>query len=156
MKEEDAKASLEGIVLSQAERFAASFELSAEERDLLRPANVVEFLLTDYAYRMMKADQAGKLFREQPFVFSLPASRLDPSFPEEERVLIQGVIDVYFEEDGELVLLDYKTDHLAPEELMKKYHVQLDYYTEALEKLEGKHVKEAVLYSVWGATIINI
>ena len=38
---------------------------------------------------------------------------------------------------------------------MKKYHVQLDYYTEALEKLEGKHVKEAVLYSVWGATIIN-
>ncbi len=156
MKEEDAKISLEGIVLSQAERFAASFELSAEERDLLRPANVVEFLLTDYAYRMMKAGQAGKLFREQPFVFSLPASRLDPSFPEEERVLIQGVIDVYFEEDGELVLLDYKTDHASPEELMQKYHVQLDYYTEALEKLEGKHVKEAVLYSVWGATIINI
>ena len=142
------KKELSETVNAQIERFTKSYELSGEESKLIRKENTVKFLMTDYAYRMMKADRAGKLYREQPFVFAISASRLDPSFPEEEKVLIQGVIDVYFEEDRELVLLDYKTDRIAPDELMKRYHAQLEYYTEALKKLEGKKVKEAVLYSV--------
>ncbi|MCI9329969.1 MAG: hypothetical protein HFH22_09275, partial [Ruminococcus sp.] len=71
--------------------------------------------------------------------------------PEEtggEAILIQGIIDVYFEEDGELVVLDYKTDKVKrAEELKEKYHAQLEYYAEALELLLGKKVKEKLIYS---------
>ena len=53
-----------------------------------------------------------------------------------------------FEENGELVVLDYKTDRVRKaEELREKYHAQLDYYAEALEQLLKKPVKEKIIYS---------
>ena len=63
-------------------------------------------------------------------------------------VLVQGIIDVYFEEDGELVVLDYKTDRVRrAEELLERYKLQLDYYAEVLEKVTEKRVKEKMIYS---------
>ena len=63
---------------------------------------------------------------------------------------MQGIIDVFFEEDEEIVLLDYKTDVIdSAEALADRYRVQLDYYGEALERLTGKKVKERVLYSFY-------
>ena len=63
-------------------------------------------------------------------------------------VLIQGIIDVYFEEDGDIVVADYKTDRVEEgAELIRRYQVQLDYYAEALERLTGKKVKEKIIYS---------
>ena len=63
-------------------------------------------------------------------------------------MLIQGIIDVFFEEDGGLVLLDYKTDAIpSMGELWNRYEAQMDYYGEALRKLTGKPVRERVLYS---------
>ena len=63
-----------------------------------------------------------------------------------DRILVQGIIDVCFEENGELVVLDYKTDRVRKaEELREKYHAQLDYYAEALEQLLKKPVKEKIL-----------
>ena len=45
-------------------------------------------------------------------------------------------------------MADYKTDMVnAPEELIKRYQVQLDYYGEALERITGKEVVEKVIYS---------
>ena len=56
--------------------------------------------------------------------------------------------DVDFEEDGELVLVDYKTDAINNgEELVRRYRAQMEYYQEALEKLTKKRVKEIILYS---------
>ena len=61
---------------------------------------------------------------------------------------MQGIIDVYFEETDGLTVLDYKTDRVkTADELKEKYHAQLDYYAEALEKLTGKPVKEKIIYS---------
>ena len=68
----------------------------------------------------------------------------------EEKVLIQGIIDVFFAEDGQLVLLDYKTDVIGSmEELWNRYAVQLDYYEEALSRLMELPVKEKILYSFY-------
>ena len=65
-----------------------------------------------------------------------------------ELSLVQGIIDVYFEEENELVVLDYKTDRIwKDQEFIDKYKVQLDYYAKALERLTGKKVKEKVIYS---------
>ena len=100
------------------------------------------------AGRMQLAARTGKLWREQPFMLGISADRLSEEFPDTEMVLVQGIIDVFFEEDGEIVLLDYKTDVIeSPEELAERYRVQLDYYEEALARLTGKKVKERILYS---------
>ena len=67
--------------------------------------------------------------------------------------MIQGVIDVYFEEEDGVVLMDYKTDRVpwnkAGEELLiRRYKTQLDYYQQAIEQITGKKVKDRILYSV--------
>lgn len=116
---------------------------------------LVHFLQSDAARRMAEADCKGKLYKEQPFVLGLPANRLRETFPDQETVLIQGIIDVFFEENGSYVVLDYKTDAVKePEELVKRYQVQLDYYGEALEQLsgykftgQGMRTAEKIIYS---------
>ena len=78
----------------------------------------------------------------------LPASRLGEEFPGSEQVLIQGIIDVFFEEDGRIVVVDYKTDVIKrAEELVLRYQTQLDYYEEALSRLTGKNVTQKIIYS---------
>ena len=115
---------------------------------LIRKDKMEKFLQSSLAGRMAKAAERGKLFREQPFVLGIGAKRLDEKFPEGEKVLIQGIIDAFFEEEGEIVLVDYKTDAIKKgEDLVKRYRTQMEYYQEALEKLTGKRVKEKILYS---------
>ena len=54
-------------------------------------------------------------------------------------VLIQGIIDAYFEEDGEIIVLDYKTDRVQTEaELKDRYQEQLRLYTKAFDRSPGK------------------
>lgn len=122
--------------------------LSQEYFDAVRAEKICEFIRAEIGYRIWKAERSGKLWREQPFFLTVPATRLKAEFPETENVLIQGIIDLYFEEDGKIVLLDYKTDRVASlEELWNRYETQIEYYQEALERLTGKDVKEKILYS---------
>ena len=136
------------IIWQDMERLAEGKVLDPLYLSLVRKEKLEAFLQSDLAERMKKAQNEKKLYREQPFVYGLEASRLDENFPKEEKVLIQGIVDAYFEEDGELVIVDYKTDAIHhPEELIARYKEQLKYYKEALEKLTAKKVKELVLYS---------
>ena len=107
----------------------------------------MRFCKTDLLKQLAAAESQGKLWREQPFVIGLPGDEADGSDPE-ETVLIQGIIDVYMEEEDGIVLADYKTDLVKdPKELILRYRVQLDYYEEALVRLTGKCVKEKLIYS---------
>ena len=68
---------------------------------------------------------------------------------DEETLMVRGIIDAYFEENGEIVLLDYKTDFVNDEnkeKVISRYEKQLELYSEALEKLTGKRVKEKCIY----------
>ena len=144
-------------LISMREGFVRDGFIPAEEDKLVRNDSVLKFLKTDLAKRMKAAESAGVLYREQPFVLSLPASDVWKEAPESEKVLVQGVIDAYFEEDGEFVLLDYKTDSKVDEaELRKRYKTQLDYYAKALERLEGKKVKEVLIYSFFLGRVISL
>ncbi|MBP5624800.1 MAG: PD-(D/E)XK nuclease family protein, partial [Lachnospiraceae bacterium] len=119
-----------------------------EELSLVNKDKLFMFAKTDMALRMHKAALKGKLFKEQPFVMGVSAKRLKENFPGDENVLIQGVIDVFFEEEDGIVVLDYKTDNVESEsELIDRYRAQLDYYGEALTKLKGKPITQKVLYS---------
>ena len=110
--------------------------------------DVNTFLSTELGQRMGKAFREGKLMREKPFMMGIPASDLDPKFPQEEMVLIQGIIDAWFLEGDEIVLMDYKTDMVKePSELTRRYQIQLDLYKRALEAATKKKVKEVYIYS---------
>ncbi len=124
--------------------------LSGEYKAAASGKKILRFMNSPLAERMHRAAKAGKLWKEQPFMLGISAARLSEEFPETEQVLVQGIIDVFFEEDGEIVLLDYKTDVInSPQELADRYRVQLDYYGEALERMTGKRVKERILYSFY-------
>ena len=110
---------------------------------------IFKFTQSDVAQRMRKAQQSGKLYREKQFVMGIEASKMLQSIDSDELILIQGIIDVFFEEEGELVLLDYKSDIIEnSEQLVNRYKVQLDYYRKALEQMLQKKVKEILLYSL--------
>ena len=86
-------------------------------------------------------------------VLNKPAAEIKKyAYGGEAPIMIQGIIDGYFEEDDGIVLMDYKTDRISSgdeTELTDKYHVQMELYKEALEKLLGKNVKECYLYSFY-------
>ena len=126
--------------------------ISVEERRKLRAESFIAFLNTDVARRMKNSEEKGGLFREQQFMLGMKAYELENGFAGNDTLVpIQGVIDVMFIEDGEIVILDYKTDHVdkagGEEELVKRYKTQLDYYGKAAEELLGLHVKEKIIYS---------
>ena len=116
---------------------------------IVEPSDVATFIRSSLGQRMAGALAAGSLYREKPFMMGLPADRVDTALPEQELVLIQGIIDAWFvETDDQIVIMDYKTDHVQNgRQLADRYHVQLEYYQEALEKITGKKVKEKIIYS---------
>ena len=133
---------------AEMERIQAEGRMKEEECALIYRKDMVTILQSEVCARMRTADAAGRLYREAPFFMGIPASVMDPAFPEEETILIQGVIDAYWEEDGELVLLDYKTDRVKDADtLIKRYKKQLELYADALWQLTGKKVKERLIYS---------
>lgn len=125
--------------------------LKEEDLPLIPIEKIERMLRSELGRRMAAAEQAGKLYRERQFVIGIPMNQIYMDSKEEDLELVQGIIDAYFEEDGELVLLDYKTDHVSGQdgemELIRRYHTQLDYYKKTLEQLTGKTVKESYLYS---------
>lgn len=132
------------------QRETISLRLKEEYAKAVSLPKILNFLEQELAYRMWRAQEQGLLYREQPFVLGIDAKRLDSDLPEGEKVLIQGIIDVFFIEDGEIVLLDYKTDVIdSLEALWNRYNVQIQYYEEALTKLMQMPVKERILYSFY-------
>ena len=85
---------------------AAQGWISLEEQAAVYSPDVVAFLSTELGQRIGSAFRRGELFREKPFMMGGSASELDGRFPEEEMVIVQGIIDAWFIENGEIVLLD--------------------------------------------------
>ena len=113
-------------------------------------SKIKEFMLSPICQRMLSS---GKFFREVPFNIELPFEELYPTIDTdvitEDSILLQGVIDCYFEEDNKIVLIDYKTDYIQKgeiESIKKKYSIQISYYSRALELLTGLPVSERYIY----------
>lgn len=139
--------SLESMAMA-VEEMKNSGKIRKDMAQSVRPKEILAFVSGADGRRMKEAAEKGKLWKEQPFVLGVDAEEIYPGSGEGETILVQGIIDVFFEEDGELVVLDYKTDKVRkPEELAEKYHAQLAYYAKALEQLTGKRVKEKIIYS---------
>ena len=123
-------------------------QFTAQEASYIRAEDFLPFFRTELARRMADAALRGRLRREQPFVMGIAANRIQPAFPADETMLIQGIIDAYFEENGKLIVVDFKTDRVhGGWELVQRYRVQLNYYAEALGRMYGMPVSEKLIYS---------
>ncbi|MCR5727522.1 MAG: UvrD-helicase domain-containing protein [Lachnospiraceae bacterium] len=129
--------------------------LTTEEAAMMPVNKFFEFLDSEIADRIRKADLQGRFYREKQFMILVDVKEADPVrfAGSTGKIPVQGVIDAMFVEDGELVILDYKTDRAlksdpeAEEKLVKLYETQLDLYAKAAERLMGLKVKEKLLYS---------
>ena len=138
----------EEILAGAVEQLRREGRLTDEMAECIRPQDILRFLGCRSGRRMADAARNGKLYKEQPFVLGVDASEIYPEDRSGEKILVQGIIDVYFEEPDGLVVLDYKTDKVRTgNELKEKYHAQLDYYAQVLEQLTEKPVKEKIIYS---------
>ncbi|OOB77616.1 MAG: helicase-exonuclease AddAB subunit AddA [Epulopiscium sp. Nuni2H_MBin003] len=110
---------------------------------LVRIDKLVEFANSDIINRMRKSCAS---FKEQPFVYKTDAKIVN-SDAKEHTVLLQGIIDAYFEEEDGIVLIDYKTDKTTNiDDIKQRYTMQIDLYATALEGLTQKTVKHKLLY----------
>ena len=140
--------SYKGTAAEQLEELLQNDRLSANDKVLLDKDAVAAFSEGELARRMGEAKKKNKLYREQHFMAGFPANTLIEGQKSDELQLLQGIIDAYFEEDGELVLVDYKTDRVRDlSELTERYSIQLKLYKRALEQLTGMRVKECIIYS---------
>lgn len=140
--------SIRRIIEDTRSKNEAEGKLSKEFNQLINTDKILNFYKTNLAKRMVKSAKTGGLYKEAPFFLGVSANRVEAEFPEDEIMLVQGIIDAYFEEEDYLVLMDYKTDSVVDGgELISRYKVQLDIYAEALERITGKKVKEKIIYS---------
>ena len=128
----------------------AEEKMTEQEAECIRIRDIRRFVESGLGQRMRKAAMKKHLYREQPFVISRDMKQIDISWKGKETVLVQGIIDAYFIEDNELVLVDYKTDRVyrgEEQKLKELYHGQLEDYSAALERMLNRKVKEKYIYS---------
>lgn len=128
--------------------------ITEDEEKPINPFKIKKFFEGDLGLRMLKAYKENReVYRELPFITEIPVKRVEKDITsklfDNEKLRLQGIIDCFFEEEDGVVLLDYKTDYVKlgkEEELLDRYKVQIDLYTETLEKIIGKKIKERYLY----------
>ena len=148
----DYEAYADGVDMeTQIARLTRKGMLGAEDAAMLRPEDFTGFMESALGHEMAEASRKGNLYRERQFFLTVPAGEADERFAgSDETILVQGIIDAYFETEEGLVLVDYKTDRvLRPDgqDLIEKYRVQLKYYARALTRLTGKPVVRQLIYS---------
>ena len=115
------------------------------------------FIQSDLVTRCLRSDEVYKEYR---FNVKIPAKLIDPEIDEafrEEKVILQGAVDLAFVEDGQLVIVDYKTDRVKnPHTLNDRYASQLLLYKDAMEECLGLPVKECLIYSIHHSAQIEV
>ena len=117
-----------------------------------------EDILTFTKSKIWKSMKTAKeIQKEKPFYLNISAKEIYQEEVEEE-ILVQGVIDLYYiNENNQLVLVDYKTDFVKEEkQLIDKYKKQLDLYQRALEEALNRKVEARFIYSTYLGKEIKI
>jgi len=127
--------------LFKSERIDVSFE------GKINVGAIAAFFANTLGKRMI---ESPKIYREQTFNLEIKESELYEGGSPDESVLVQGMIDCFFQEENHWILIDYKSDYFASEkqkaDILDKYKDQIAVYAKAIEKITGKRVKESYLY----------
>ncbi len=141
-------------IRNQLENMAEQGLLKREHVGLIRYQKIAEFFSSPLGKRLCSGKE---VYRELPFTRMMPAGIFSAEAENSsEHVLIQGIIDVLFrDQDGVLVLLDYKTDgDTDPIRAAARHRVQMTVYREALGEILGEEVGESYLYMLQDGTLI--
>ncbi len=147
---------LQSIRLSQSGRFEAIMEeikrlvreafLTEQEAAALDINSVLRFFQSEIGQELRNAE---KVHRETPFSVLLPAKQFYPDLPGGESILLQGVIDCWYESPEGITLLDFKTNiegSGALSFLKEHYRPQLEAYALALEEMTGRQVVKKLIW----------
>lgn len=131
--------------------------LSEDEGKAVNIGAAKRFFMSPLAERIFASDN---VMREKKFAALFPAKFFYPELTgeaAEEKIVVQGIADCVFVEDGELVIVDYKTDTgVDAETLLDRYSAQLEIYREALSQALGMPVKETLLYSFFMNSTVKV
>lgn len=131
--------------------------INEKEAEVIQCDKIFNFFLSDIGKRMIIADE---VYREAPFIYKMNAASIYENYENvADEIVVQGIIDCYFIENDEIILLDYKTDKVDKntlENVKQRYIPQLNSYREALQNITGKKVKESYLYLFYIDTAIEI
>jgi ATP-dependent helicase/nuclease subunit A len=138
-------------IKAEAARFVSEGIISEKDIALVDISAIEGFFKSFVGESMRKAK---KVFREVPFEMFVEADEIFDCDNCDEKIVVQGMIDAYFEdEEGNLILVDYKTDRKGGRNddefvsiIASRYKLQMDYYAKALRLLTGKNVYKKYIY----------
>ena len=133
-------------ILSELERLKNDKILSEKQYSALNKQKILQFFKTSLFNRILKSENIRKEFKFSMFV---PAKDYFTSLSTVDNILLQGVVDCMFEEDGQIVILDFKSDDIPDgfeEKEAQNYKKQLEVYAYAMKRVTGKPVKERIIY----------
>jgi ATP-dependent helicase/nuclease subunit A len=122
-----------------ADRLFADGSIDEAERNAISISNIASFFQNEIG---MRASKSSVLNKEKEFILLKEIDGVE--------AVVQGIIDCYFEEDDEIVLIDYKNSFMrngvSDQEIAERYSEQIKLYAEAITEATNKPVKEAYLY----------
>ena len=131
------------------DKLVAMKTITEQEANAINIKKIYQFTKSNIWQEMTEAQVVE---REKPFYINIPAQEIYEK-DLEEKVLVQGVIDLYYiSSNGELVLVDFKTDYVPDKNeqiLIERYSSQLQLYKRALESATGKRVDKTYIYSTY-------
>ncbi len=140
---------------SEISRLVSCGILASDEKKMINPQKIFAFYSSDIGKRMLNSQE---IHREQQFEVAVPVNYIYPDIknPQNETILLQGVIDCWFMENDEIVVLDYKTDsYFNIDEIHEKYDKQLELYSFALQKMTKKTIKNKYIYLFFDNSVIE-
>ncbi len=130
--------------------------MTQKQASIINPYKIYKFFKSNLGQRMLnskfvKREQTiyAQIKMKDVYIYENLMKEDNTNMYGEESIMLRGIIDAYFEEDGKIVLVDYKTDFVNEEnkdEVINRYKKQLDLYKNVLQELTGKEVKEKYVY----------
>lgn len=132
---------------SEIDRLVSANILTVQESECIDREKIRKFLSSSLVERIIKSE---RVYKEKKFTVDIPVKSVYPEIEDDfgETVMIQGIVDCAFIEDGEMIIVDYKTDRISNEaKLIEMYHEQVKAYKYAMEKITPYKVSKMYLYS---------
>ncbi|MBY2228850.1 helicase-exonuclease AddAB subunit AddA [Clostridioides difficile] len=143
-------------IKSQIRGFVSKGIITEKQASIVNPYKIYKFFASNIGKRMLNAEIINReksiyaqVNMKDIYIYEKLINNDDKKLYDNESVMLRGIVDAYFEEDNQIVLVDYKTDFVNEENInqtIEKYKKQLDLYADIIETLTGKSVKEKCIY----------
>lgn len=143
-------------IKSQIRGFVSKGIITEKQASIVNPYKIYKFFASNIGKRMLNAEIINReksiyaqVNMKDMYIYEKLINNDDKKLYDNESVMLRGIVDAYFEEDNQIVLVDYKTDFVNEEninQIIEKYKKQLDLYADIIETLTGKSVKEKCIY----------